>query len=257
MILLCDGTNIFRTIFEASLRNNKTADVELITQHCVSSVMRAVKEDSPTHVAIVNDYGGLTWRHALYPDYKGHRPTPHPSFKIVSEKASLALTEEGFFVISVKNMEADDVIGTFARKLSQLNIPSLIRSTDKDYFQAITGNTSVKHHFNGQLRDLDYMQSRYGFSPALFIDYLALVGDSADNIPGVPSIGDKTAIKLIKTHGGIDSIIENMAYIKGVVGKNIRKNTQTIKLAYQLAKIKTDIDLGINLKNLSYEGSRP
>jgi DNA polymerase-1 len=212
------------------------------------SMRRALREHGPTHFACCFDHGGKTWRHELYPDYKAHRdPMPEclrqqlPGY--IEEFRATGLT-----ALSVPGVEADDTIATLALRAAARGFRVIVMTTDKDMCWLLAHGIKIYDHFGKIWRDAAWVSKRfYGITPAQVPDYLALMGDDSDGIPGVPDIGEKTAAKLLIKHGNLDAVLAAAARDGGLRGRGVaslREHAPLAVLSLKLATLKTDVPLG-------------
>lgn len=216
----------------------------------INMVQSLRKEVPADYVACVFDAKGPTFRDALYPEYKAHR-TPMPD----DLRAQIAPIHEvvrnmGWTVLDVPGVEADDVIGTLAVIAAQQGIEVVISSGDKDLAQLVNANITIIDTMNGKRRDLEGVEAEFGVPAHLMIDYQTLVGDAVDNVPGVPKVGPKTAVKWLQEYGSLEEVVKQAASIKGAVGDNLRNTLAWLPTARALLTIKTDCDLAAWLPSL-------
>ncbi|MCG7339641.1 5'-3' exonuclease [Staphylococcus sp. ACRSN] len=253
-ILLIDGMALlFRHFYATSLHNQfmrtssgmPTNGVQGFIRH----VFTAINEINPTHVAVCWDMGKSTFRNDMFEGYKQNRPAPPeeliPQFDFVKQVSN----QFGFVNIGVQNYEADDVIGTLAREYSNEHQIHVITG-DRDILQCINPNVEIwltKKGFNIYNRyTLDRFQSEYGLNPEQLIDVKAFMGDSADGYPGVKGIGEKTAIKLIQSHGNVESVIAALDQLTPGQRNKIEADMDNLKLSKTLAEIHTEVPLNAN-----------
>ncbi|ABK90464.1 DNA polymerase I [Francisella tularensis subsp. novicida] len=202
------------------------------------------------YVAVVFDAKGKNFRHQLYPQYKAHRKDIDDELRVQIQPLHQIIEKMGFAVIIEDGVEADDVIGTLAQKLQKQGYQIIISTGDKDMAQLVTDNIVLYDSMKNVTTDVAGVLEKYQISPHQIIDYLALVGDTSDNIPGIPKVGPKTAVKWLQDYQNIDGIIANQQQIKGKVGENLRNNIDLLKLSYQLATIKCDLELDLTVEDL-------
>ncbi|AEE26971.1 DNA polymerase I [Francisella hispaniensis] len=202
------------------------------------------------YVAVVFDAKGKNFRHQLYPEYKAHRKDMDDELRVQIEPLHQIIKKMGFPVIIEDGVEADDVIGTLAQNLQKQGYQIIISTGDKDMAQLVTDNIVLYDSMKNVTTDVAGVLKKYQISPQQIIDYLALMGDSSDNIPGIPKVGPKTAVKWLQDYQNIDGIIANQQQIKGKVGENLRNNIDLLKLSYQLATIKCDLELDLTVEDL-------
>ena len=208
------------------------------------NMMQALsKQVQADYAACVFDASGPTFRDALYPQYKAQR-APMPD----DLRAQIAPIHEvvrllGWPVLAITGVEADDVIGTLAVAAARQGIEVIVSSGDKDLSQLVNEHITIIDTMNGKKRDVAGVTAEFGVPPALMVDFQALVGDTVDNVPGVPKVGPKTAAKWLMEYGSLDALVARAGEIKGVVGENLRGALGWLPTARQLVTIKTDCDL--------------
>jgi DNA polymerase-1 len=206
---------------------------------------KLVREESPTLFAVVMDAPGRTFRDQIFAEYKAHRP-PMPE-ELVSQIEPLmrAVQAQGFPLLRIEGVEADDVIGTLARKANAAGLDTLISTGDKDMAQLVGPHVTVVDTMAGRTYDRAGVIEKFAVAPEQIIDYLALVGDASDNIPGVPKVGPKTAAKWLQEFGTLDQLIARAGEIPGKVGESLRENLPSLELSRQLATINCDLQLDL------------
>jgi len=210
---------------------------------------KIIKEDKPCYMAIAFDTKGPTFRHIEYKEYKSHRkPTPDD---LVSQIPLLydVINAYNIPLFAIQGFEADDIIGTISKKLSKKNIECTIITIDKDMDQLIDKHIKIFNPRKKEIRDTEKLRKEKGIEPENVIDILALGGDSSDNIPGIPGIGYKTALKLIREWKSLENVISNVDKIKGKKKQvNLLKYTELARLSKCLATIDTEVPLDFNLE---------
>lgn len=252
-LLLIDGLNILRRVYEANPAEDIPTKVEGAVLSALASFRRALTDCKPTHALAAFDTGGKTWRHELYPQYRQHRKPMDPELAEVLPDFRLTLTEVlGLQTAMIDGYEADDIIATaFYRWTASKEGQVIPVSTDKDVLQLIADGAIVRNHFatakNGEPSWFDerYVVDKFGVGSHQLADYLALLGDSSDDIPGVEKIGAKTAAKLLQRYGDLEGVLANAGEEKGVVGKNLAEQAHLARLSRQLLSLKTDAQLGL------------
>ncbi|MBS0556558.1 MAG: DNA polymerase I [Proteobacteria bacterium] len=211
----------------------------------VFNMLRATLKEKPAQVAFVADASGPTFRDALFEQYKAHRP-PMPDDLRAQIEPMLALVGAlGFPILRVSGVEADDVIGTLARQAAAQGEDVVISTGDKDLAQLVNERITLVNTMTNSTLDPAGVAAKFGVRPDQIVDYLALVGDSADNIPGVPKCGPKTAAKWLGEYGTLDAIVANADKIGGKIGESLRAALPQLPLSRQLATIKTDVALDV------------
>jgi len=219
----------------------------------VINMIRRLQKDFPgSKVVIVFDAKGKNFRHALYPEYKANRPPMPDDLRCQIEPIHQIIKAMGLPLLIVPDVEADDVIGVLANQATQNKQEVVISTGDKDMAQLVTEHVSLINTMTNTKMDIDGVVEKFGVRPDQIIDYLALVGDSSDNIPGVPKCGPKTAVKWLAEYPSLDAVMANADKIKGKVGENLRDSLAFLPLSYQLATIKTDVELPEDLDKISH-----
>ncbi|MGC9323471.1 MAG: flap endonuclease Xni [Desulfomonilia bacterium] len=250
--LLIDALNLIRRVYAAQPGPDGSERVNSARESSAQSLSRALKECSPSHAMCIFEGQGTSWRHRLYDQYKAGR-TPMPACL----QDDLPEFEHRFSSLGVGSivrggLEADDIIATIAMKISRQGGDVIILSTDKIFFQLITEHIHVRDHYQRKTLDRQFVTTKYQVSPEQFVDYLSLTGDSTSHIPGVPSIGPKTAVKLIAIYGNLDNILLHARHIGGACTRKLLVHSDLARLSQTLFTLKTDLDLGLNLQSFRY-----
>ncbi len=245
-LILVDGSSyLFRAYHVPYLQALSTADgrpTGAITG--VLNMIRSLKKDYPNgNVVVIFDAKGKTFRNDMYPEYKANRP-PMPD-DLRSQIAPLheMITAMGLPLLVIPGVEADDVIGTLAKQASEQGIETVISTGDKDMAQLVTPHVRLINTMTDVEMNEAGVIEKFGVRPDQIIDYLALMGDKVDNIPGVVKCGPKTAVKWLTEHGTLDEVIANADKVKGKIGENLRDALEQLPMSYQLATIKCDVEL--------------
>ncbi len=251
-LILVDGSSYLFRAFHAlpPLTNRQGQATGAI--YGVANMLRKLREDfRPQRMAVVFDASGKTFRHEYYPQYKANRP-PMPD-ELRSQIAPLHELVEamGFPLISVPGVEADDVIGSYAQQATEQRQRLLISTGDKDLAQLVNPYVTLIDTMNDRVMDEAGVEAKFAVPPSAIVDYLALMGDTSDNIPGVPGVGPKTAAKWLQQYGTLDVLIAHAEEIRGKVGERLREHLDQLAVARQLTAIKTDLDLELPLAALS------
>ena len=217
----------------------------------VINMIRKLASDYPNaHIAVVFDASGKTFRDDIYPEYKANRPSMPDDLRSQIAPIHDIIRKLGMPLLVEKGVEADDVIGTLAEQATAAKMDVLVSTGDKDMAQLVTDHVHLINTMNNALMDHQGVIDKFGVRPDQIIDYLALVGDSVDNIPGVPKCGPKTAVKWLTEFETMQGVMDNADSIKGKVGEYLRDSFEQLPLAYQLATIKTDVKLDCSVKEL-------
>ena len=204
---------------------------------------KLLDEYQPTHIAVVFDAPGKTFRDELYEQYKANRAaTPEDLLQQIPAVHEW-VEAMGLPLLSISGVEADDVIGTLAVKAASQGMDVLIVTGDKDMAQLVNPQIRLLDTMKNVTLDAEGVEQKYGVPPTLIIDYLALMGDSVDNIPGIPGVGPKTAAKWLKEHGSLNAVVEHANQIKGKIGERLREHLNQLDLSRQLATIHCEVEL--------------
>ena len=208
------------------------------------------KECRAKRIALVFDAPGRTFRDDLFAEYKAHRTPMSNDLRSQVEPLLAILRAQGLPLLRVAGVEADDVIGTLACRAASAGESVLISTGDKDMAQLVNGSITLVNTMSNTVLDRAGVKAKFDVFPEQIIDYLALVGDSSDNIPGIEKVGPKTAAKLLNQYGTLDKLIEHVAEVSGKVGENLRAGLETLELARKLATIHSGLDLPVTLEEL-------
>ena len=244
-LILVDGSSYLYRAFHA-MPSLSTADGQPTgaVYGVVNMLRRLLKEHQPERMAVVFDAPGKTFRDELYSEYKANRPPMPSELRSQIEEVHTVLEAMGLSLLVVAGVEADDVIGTLALRAAADGVPVLISSGDKDLTQLVAAGVEMVDGMKDAVYDREGVVGKFGVPPERIVDYLALIGDTSDNVPGVPKVGPKTAVKWLGEYGTLDNLIEHAADISGKVGENLRNSLDVLPLSRQLVTIKTDVDLG-------------
>ncbi len=243
-LVLIDGSSYLYRAFHALPPLSNSAGQPTGAIHGVlSMLLKFLREYAPAHIGVVFDASGPTFRDALFTEYKAHRqPMPDP-LRAQIEPLLEAVEALGLPVLRQAGVEADDVIGTLACRAERAGQQVLISTSDKDMAQLVCDGITLVNTMSGAVLDRAGVKAKFDVFPEQIIDYLALVGDSSDNIPGVEKVGPKTAAKWLNQYGTLDALLEHRDEIAGKVGENLRAGLSTLALSRQLASIRTDLSL--------------
>ena len=215
------------------------------------NMMQALRKEVPTQwAACVFDAKGPTFRDVMYPEYKAHRSPMPDDLRSQIEPIHQMVRLLGWTVLDVPGVEADDVIATLAVTAAQQGMTVVVSSGDKDLSQLVNEHITIMDTMNGKKRDVAGVTAEFGVPPSLMIDFQTLVGDTVDNVPGVPKVGPKTAAKWLMEYGSLDALLQNADAIKGVAGENLRQAREWLVTGRQLVTMKTDCDLSAHVPGL-------
>ena len=242
--ILVDGSSYLYRAFHAmpNLMNSK-GEYTGAVYGVVNMLRKLLKDYDPEHIAVVFDAKGKTFRDDLYKEYKANRPPMPQDLRAQIEPLYKLIEAMGLPLLVVDGVEADDVIGTLAAQASAKKMDTLISTGDKDMAQLVNDHVTLMDTMKDAYLDRDGVIEKFGLPPERIIDYLALMGDKSDNIPGVPNVGPKTAVKWLTQYGSLDEVKAHADEIKGKVGDNLRSSLDLLPLSYELATIKCDVEL--------------
>ncbi len=251
-IILVDGSSYLYRAYHAlpPLTNSKNQPTGAI-KGVISMIKKILIDHPESPLAVVFDAKGKTFRHDMYSEYKANRPPMPEDLVQQIEPIHQIISLMGIKLIMIPGVEADDVIGTLAEQARQKKLNAVISTGDKDMTQLVCENVSVVNTMSGELLDESGVLKKFGVGPELITDYLALIGDKSDNVPGVDKVGPKTAVKWLNEYSDIEGVKENSESIGGKVGENLRSSIEMLDLAHELVKIKTDVELELGIEDLA------
>ena len=253
-LLAIDGLNIVRRVYEASPEPDSDLKASIALRHAFSSFRKLLETHAPTHVLAAFDYGGQTWRHALYPRYREHRAPMPAVLREALPEFQTRLQTAGVPVAMLPEVEADDVVATCVmRWLKENRGEAIVATTDKDLHVLIAHGALVWDHFKNEWHDDAWVRNKFGVAPELLHDLLALMGDATDGVPGVSKIGMKTAARLLNAYGGLDAVMAGAGILKTPLGERLRAERDILYLSRQLVELKTDMRLGVTWNMLAYD----
>ena len=217
---------------------------------------KLIKDERPNLLGIVFDAPGKTFRHELFPEYKANRARTPEDLIIQIEPLLAAIENLGLPLIRVNGVEADDVIGTLAKEAEQRGMNTLIATSDKDFTQLVSDKITLLDTMKNRLTDRSGVIEKFGLPPEQIIDFLTLSGDASDNIPGVPTVGPKTAVKWLQQYSSLAGVIEHAEEISGKVGEALRKSIPRLNLYQQLATIDCSLELDCTVDDLVIRESK-
>ncbi len=250
--ILVDGSSyLFRAYHAMPKLTNSDGEATGAIYGVINMIRRLLKDYHPEHIAVVFDARGKTFRDDLYAEYKANRPPMPDDLAEQIEPIHQIIQAMGLPLLCVPGVEADDVIGTLARQAEAEGIETLISTGDKDMAQLVDEHVTLINTMSGSISDVEGVQAKFGVTPEQIIDYLALIGDTVDNVPGVPKVGPKTAAKWLQEYGSLDAILENADQIKGKVGEYLRDSLDQLPVSRELVTIKCDVDLDVSPDTLN------
>lgn len=256
-MLLIDGNSLLHRAFHAlpPLRTSKGVHTNAVYGF-LNMLFRILQEEKPDYITVAFDKKGPTFRHTEYAAYKATRPKTAEELIGQFDLLKNILDALRIKFFEVDGFEADDILGTLSKKGEEAGVFSVIVTGDKDALQLVSPNTSVMLTKKGiselEIYDTAKVKERYGISPELIADMKGLMGDKSDNIPGVPGIGEKTAIKLIKEFGSVDNVLKNIDKLKGKLRENLEKYSEDARVSKHLATIVTDVSLDFSFEDIGY-----
>jgi len=250
-LVLVDGSSyLFRAYHGLPKLESPTRHPTGAIYGVLNMLRKLIRDEQPDRVAVVFDAKGKTFRNDIYPEYKANRPPMPDELRVQIEPLHEIIKKQGLPLISIEGVEADDVIGTMSRQATEQGYEVLISTGDKDMAQLVNENVRLINTMNNHFMDEAAVVEKFQVRADQIIDYLALMGDSSDNIPGVPKVGPKTAAKWIDEYGGLKGVMDNADEIKGKVGEYLRESLGFLPMSYELATIKLDCDTGISIDEL-------
>ncbi|WP_261816419.1 DNA polymerase I [Vibrio gallicus] len=257
-LILIDGSSYLYRAFHAFPGTMSNGEHPTNAVYGVANMLRSMmRQFDSERIAVIFDAKGKTFRDDMYPEYKANRPPMPDELRSQIEPLHTLIRAMGLPLISISGVEADDVIGTLAAAASSKGMPVLISTGDKDMAQLVDENVTLINTMTNVVMDREGVIEKFGIPPELIIDYLALMGDKVDNIPGVPGVGDKTATALLQGIGSLDTLYEKLDDIASLsfrgsksMSKKLVEHKESAYLSYQLATIKLDVELDVTLEEL-------
>src|ERR1700688_2098373 len=251
-LVLVDGSSyVYRAFHALPPLTNSRGEPTGAVLGVLNMLLKFLKDFRPRRIAVVFDAPGKTFRDELFAEYKAHRPAMPNDLRAQIEPLLKIITAQGLRLLRVPGVEADDVIGTLARRAAQAGQTVLISTGDKDMAQLVDASVTLINTMNNALLDRDGVKAKFDVYPEQIIDYLALVGDSSDNIPGIDKVGPKTGARLLQQYGSVENLIAHLAEVPGKVGENLRAGLTTLELSRKLATIRTDLELPLSMEELT------
>ncbi|MGL4830485.1 MAG: 5'-3' exonuclease H3TH domain-containing protein, partial [Vibrio sp.] len=250
-LILIDGSSYLYRAFHAYPGTMSNGEIPTNAIYGVVNMVRSMmRQFASDRIAVIFDAKGKTFRDEMYDQYKANRPPMPDDLRCQVEPLHQVIRAMGLPLLAIEGVEADDVIGTLARQASQAGMPVLISTGDKDMAQLVDENITLINTMTNVVLDREGVIEKFGIPPELIIDYLALMGDKVDNIPGVPGVGEKTATALLQGIGGLEDLYANLDKIAALgfrgsktMAQKLEENRDNANLSYQLATIKCDVEL--------------
>jgi len=250
-LVLVDGSYyLFRAYHAMPPLTNASGDPTGVIFGVINMIKKHLVEGGPDYFAVIFDAKGKSFRNDLYKEYKANRPAMPEELAVQIKPLHDLIRALGIPLLVIDDVEADDVIATLAKQAAKRKIKTIISTGDKDLAQIVDQNIHLINTMSNVRLDPDGVKDKFGVTPGRIIDYLTLVGDSVDNIPGVPKVGPKTAVKWLNEFGDLDQIVNNADKIKGKVGENLREFLPKIPLTKELVTLKYDVDLDLHPEDL-------
>lgn len=249
-LLLVDGSSYLYRAYHAMAQLSAPDGAPTGALYGVLNMLRRLRSDYVhDYCAVVFDAKGKNFRHEMFPDYKATRPPMPDDLRPQAEALPDLVRLMGWPVLVIPQVEADDVIGTLAKMASEAGWNVVVSTGDKDMAQLVNERVTLVNTMSGETLDIEGVKAKFGVRPDQIRDYLALMGDKVDNVPGVEKCGPKTAVKWLEAYGSLAGVMEHAAEIKGKVGENLRAALPRLPLSYDLVTIKTDVDLHTELSD--------
>lgn len=250
-LILVDGSSyLYRAYHAMPPLTNSDGEATGTIYGVINMLRKLIRDYQPEHMAVVFDAKGKTFRNDLYAEYKATRPPMPDDLREQIAPIHEIVKAMGLPLLVIDDVEADDVIGTLAKQATERGIETVISTGDKDMAQLVSEHVTLVNTMNNSKTDIAVVNEKFGLKPDQIIDYLALMGDKVDNIPGVDSVGPKTATKLLQEYGSLKGVMENADKVKGKLGEKLRAALDDLPLSYQLATIKLDVPLDFTPETL-------
>nr|WP_101127987.1 DNA polymerase I [Neisseria meningitidis] len=249
-LLLVDGSSYLYRAYHAMAQLTAPDGAPTGAMYGVLNMLRRLRSEYPhDYCAVVFDAKGKNFRHQMFEEYKATRPPMPDDLRPQAEALPDLVRLTGWPVLVIGQVEADDVIGTLAKQGAEHGLRVIVSTGDKDMAQLVDERVTLVNTMSGETLDIEGVKAKFGVRPDQIRDYLALMGDKVDNVPGVEKCGPKTAVKWLEAYGSLQGVIEHASEIKGKVGENLRAALPRLPLSYDLVTIKTDVDLHAELSD--------
>ncbi len=250
-LYLVDGSSyLYRAFHALPPLSNSRGEPTGAVYGVLNMLLKFLKDEHPARIAVVFDASGPTFRDALFEQYKAHRPPMPDELRAQVEPLLEAVQGLGLPLLRISGVEADDVIGTLTRTARAQGLQVRVSTGDKDMAQLVDDGVTLINTMSGSVMDRAGVKAKFDVWPEQVIDYLALVGDSADNIPGIPKVGPKTAAKWLGQYGTLDELLTKADEVPGKVGESLREHQGILPLSRELATIRCDVELGVAFDSL-------
>jgi DNA polymerase-1 len=250
-LVLIDGSSyLYRAYHALPNLTNSHGEPTGALHGVLNMINKLVREENATHIGVVFDAPGKTFRDDLFKEYKATRPPMPDDLRSQVQPILDVIKAMGLPLLQIEGVEADDVIGTLCERAASEGLSVLVSTGDKDMAQLVNDKVTLVNTMSDSIMDRDAVKEKFDVFPEQIIDYLALVGDTSDNIPGVPKVGAKTAAKWLNLYDSADGIIKNADDIGGKVGESLRDNIEMLQLSKQLATIKLDVEMPVGIDDL-------
>ncbi|MEW6444706.1 MAG: DNA polymerase I [Pseudomonadota bacterium] len=251
VLVLVDGSSyLFRAFHALPPLTTREGTPTGALHGVLSMIQKLVLDERPSHVAVVFDAPGKTFRDEMYPEYKAHRPPMPDELRVQIEPLHAAIRALGLPLLIVEGVEADDVIATLTRQAREHDLPVLISTGDKDMAQLSGPSVILIDTMKNTRMDPSGVEEKFGVPPGRIIDYLALIGDASDNVPGVKGCGPKTAVKWLQEYGSLDGVMAAAEGMKGKAGENLRAALAHLPLSRELVTVRDDVELPVSMEEL-------
>ncbi|HHH35671.1 MAG TPA: DNA polymerase I [Gammaproteobacteria bacterium] len=250
-LLLVDGSSyLYRAFHALPPLTNSRGEATGAVYGVINMLRTLLREYAPDYLAVVFDAKGRTFRDEIFEQYKAHRPPMPEELQAQIEPLHQIVRAMGLPCLAVEGVEADDVIGTLARQARKQGLRTVISTGDKDMAQLVNEDVTLVNTMSNTILDARGVEEKFGVRPDQIVDWLALVGDSSDNIPGIPGVGPKTAAKWLRQYGSLDALVAHAHEIKGKTGEKLRAHLDQLELSRRLAAIKCDVPLEVSPEDL-------
>ena len=251
-LVLVDGSSyLYRAFHAIPPLSTKSGEPTNAVLGVVNMLYKLLDELKPTRMAVVFDAPGKTFRDDLYAEYKANRPPMPDELRAQVEPLLEAIKGMGICLLRIDGVEADDVIGTLARQAAAAGTSTVISTGDKDLAQLVDEHVTLVNTMDNTTLDRERVIQKFGVTPEQIIDYLALVGDSIDNIPGISGVGPKTAVKWLQQYGDLETLKAKAGEVSGKIGERLREGLRTLDLSRELATIRCDVELPLTIDELA------